>query len=83
MDARYKDGWTCRWLVVKSFISFEKGVMTYRILHDLNPENLRHTFTERSMISDYRTRNSGDLQIPKVRLEYAKRSFCLWYQKLE
>ena len=49
--------------------------MTYKILHDLCPENLRHKFTERSMITDYRTRNHGDLQIPKVRLEYAKRSF--------
>ena len=29
----------------------------------------------RSMISEYRTRNHGDLQIPKVMLEYAKRSF--------
>ena len=27
------------------------------------------------MISEHRTRNHGDLQIPKVRLEYAKRSF--------
>ena len=49
--------------------------MTYIILHDLCPEDLRHKFTERSMISEYRTRNHGDLQIPKVRLEYAKRSF--------
>ena len=49
--------------------------MTYRILHDLCPENLRLKFTERSMILDYRIRNSGDLQIQKVRLRYAKRSF--------
>ena len=49
--------------------------MTYKILHDLCPENLRHKFIERSMITDYGTRNHGDLQIPKVRLEYAKRSF--------
>ena len=27
------------------------------------------------MISEYGTRNHGDLQIPKVRLEYAKRCF--------
>ena len=74
-NARYKDGWTCQWLTVKSLISFEKGVMTYRILHDLCTENLRHKFTERSMVADYMTRNSGDLQIPKVRLEYAKPSF--------
>ena len=75
MDAKYKDGWNCEWLNVKSLLSFDNGVMTYKILHDLCPENLRHKFTERSMITDYRTRNHGDLQIPKVRLEYAKRSF--------
>ena len=75
VDAKYKDGWNCEWLNVKSLLSFDKGVMTYKILHDLCPENLRHKFTERSMITDYRTRNHGDLQIPKVRLEYAKRSF--------
>ena len=74
-NAKYKDGWTCKWLSVKSLISFDQGVMTYKILHDLCPENLLHKFTERSMISEYRTRNYGDLQIPKVRLEYAKRSF--------
>ena len=74
-NAKYKDGWTCKWLSVKSLISFDQGVMTYKTLHDLFPENLRHKFTERSMISEYRTRNHGDLQIPKVRLEYAKRSF--------
>ena len=39
--AKYKDGWTCTWLTVKSLISFDQGVMTYRILHDLCPENLR------------------------------------------
>ena len=37
--------------------------------------NLRHKFTERSLISEYKIRNRGDLEIPKVRLEYAKRSF--------
>ena len=42
---------------------------------DLCPENLRLKFTERSMASENITRNRGDLQIPKVRLEYAKRSF--------
>ena len=74
-NAKYKDGWTCKWLAVKSLISFDQGVMIYKILHGLCPENLRLKFTERSMISEYRTRNGGDLQISKVRLEYAKRSF--------
>ena len=49
--------------------------MTYKILHGLCPDNLRHKFVERSMVSEFKTRNHRDLQIPKVRLEYAKRSF--------
>ena len=74
-NAKYKDGWNCNWLDVKSLISFDQGVMTYKILHGLCPDNLRHTFVERSMVSEHKTRNHRDLQIPKVRLEYAKRSF--------
>ena len=65
----------CNWLDVKSLISFDQGVMTYKIVHGLCPDNLRHEFVARSMVSDYKTRNHRDLQIPKVRLEYAKRSF--------
>ena len=74
-EAKYKDGWNCNWLDVKSLISFDQGVMTYKILHGLCPDNLRHKFVERSMVSEYKTRNHRDLQIPKVRLEYAKRIF--------
>ena len=49
--------------------------MTYKILHGLCPDKFLHKFVERSMVSGYKTRNHRDLQIPKVRLEYAKRSF--------
>ena len=49
--------------------------MTYKILHDLCPENLRNKFTKRSQISEYETRNCKGLQIPKFKLEYAKQSF--------
>ena len=74
-NAKYKDGWNCNWLDVKSLISFDQGVMTNKILHGLCPDNLRHKFFERSMVSEYKTRNHRDLQIPKVRLEYAERNF--------
>ena len=74
-NAKYKDGWDCNWLDVKSLISFDLGVMTYKILHGLCPDNLRHKFIERSMISEYGTRNHRYLQSPKIRLEYAKKSF--------
>ena len=50
--------------------------MTYKILHGLCPDNLHHKFVERSMVSENGTRNHRDLQIPKVRLAYAKTSFC-------
>ena len=47
---------------------FDRGVMTYKILHDLCPDNLRHKLTERSQISNNRTSNCSDLQIARVRL---------------
>ena len=56
-------------------ISFDQGVMTNKMLHGLCPDNLCHIFVEKSMVSEYKTRNHRALQIPKVRLEYAKRSF--------
>ena len=56
-------------------ISFDQGVVTYKILHGLCPDNLRNKSVERSMVSEYKTRNHRDSQILKVRLEYAKRSF--------
>ena len=47
------------------------------MLHVLCPDNLSHKFAERSMVSEYKARNHRDLQIAKVKLEYAKRDFFL------
>ena len=74
-NAKHIDGLDCDWLDVKSLISFDQGVVIYKILHGLCPDNLRHKFVEISMISGYGTRNHRDLKIPKVKLEYVKRSF--------
>ena len=52
-NAKYKDGWNCNWLDVKFLISLDQGVMTYKILHGPCPDNLRHKFVERSMVSEY------------------------------
>ena len=65
-NAKYKDGWNCKWLDVKSLIPFDQGVMTIKS---------SIVCVERSMISEYGARNHRDLQIPKVKLEYANRSF--------
>jgi len=56
-------------------LNFDQGVMIYKILYGLCPSILRHKFFERSIISEYGTRNLRDLQIPKIGPEYAKRSF--------
>ena len=60
---------------VKSLISFNQGVMTYKTLHGLCPDSLCHKFLEISMISEYEKRNLRDLQTPKVGLAQTKRSF--------
>ena len=65
-NAKYKDGLDCNWLDVQSSISFDQGVTTYTILHGLCPDNLRHKFVERFMISEYGTRNHRELQSPKL-----------------
>ena len=51
--------------------------MTHKILHRNCPENLQNTFTRRSQISSYSTRNSHNLHLPKPRLEFTKKSFQL------
>ena len=68
----YRDGWHCKLLDVKSLISFNQGVMTYKFQHGLCSENRRHRLVERSIVSGYGTRNHRDLQTLKVRLEYEK-----------
>ena len=82
-NSKYKDWWNCNWLDVKPLSSFNQGVMTYKILHGLYPDDLRHKFVESSMISEYGTRNHRNLQIPKARLEYAKRSFTSRVSRIE
>ena len=46
-NAKYKVGWNCNWLDVKTLISFNQGAMTYKILHGLCHDNLRHKFVEK------------------------------------
>ena len=75
--AKYKDGWIYDWLPVKELIIFDRLVMTHKILHGNCPDNLRNKFTRRAQISNYSTRNSHNLHLPKPRLEFTKKSFQL------
>ena len=50
-------------------------ITTYKISNGLCPENLKNKFTPRSNISRYNTRKIDDFEIPRLRLEYCKKSF--------
>ena len=48
--------------------AFEQGVQTWKIVHGLWPKSVRHKFVERSMVSEYKTRNHRALKIRRVML---------------
>ena len=45
--ARIKDNWSKNFLQVKELITFDRSVMTYRIMNRLCPENLCNKFQRR------------------------------------
>ena len=73
--ARHKDGWVCDWLDVRNLIKYDQLITTYKIKNGLCPEILKNKFTPRSNISKYNTRKIDDFEIPRLRLEYCKKSF--------
>ena len=74
-NAKIKDNWSCSWMSVENIIRYDRSIMTYKIMNKLCPENLFDKYSPRSTISSYNTRNLKDLEIPKYRLEYPKKSF--------
>ena len=73
--ARIKDDWSKNFLQVKQLITFDRSVMTYKIMNRLCSENLWNKFQRRSHYSNYNTRFCENLQIPKYNLEYSKKRF--------
>ena len=73
--ASHKDGWVCDWLDVHNLVRYDRLITTYKINNGLCPENLKNKFTPRSNISRYNTRKIDDFEIPRLRLEYCKKSF--------
>ena len=74
-NARIKGEWSSNGLTAESLIRFDHSVMTYKILSELRPESLWDKCQYRSMYSDYETRNSKDLQVPRLITEHAKKGF--------
>ena len=76
-NARIKDEWSSNWLSVENLIRFDRSVMAYKILNKLSPESLWDKYQYRSAYSNYVTRNCKDLQIPRLKIEHAKKGFLL------
>ena len=74
-SSRLKDGWRCTWLSVSSLIEYDRAIMIYKITNDLCPDSLKGRFSTRSQLSNYRLRNSLDIDVPRQNLEFSKRSF--------
>ena len=53
-------------------ISFDRLVMTYKIINKLSPESLWDKFELRSVHSKCETRNCHDLELPRLNAERAK-----------
>ena len=47
----------------------------YKIVNKICPESLHDKFADRSSISKYDTRNKTDLQIPRLNLDFSRKSF--------
>ena len=73
--ARVKDNSSCDWLNVSNLISFDRLVMTYKIINKLSPERLWDKFELRSVHSKYETKDCHDLQTLTLNTERAKNGF--------
>ena len=60
---------------IDQMFQFDRSVLMYKIINKICPESLHDKFAERSSISKYDTRNKTDLQIPRLNLDFCRKSF--------
>ncbi len=72
---RLKDNWSRKYLSVEQAKKYDQLVMSYKIINRQYPESLLDVHHYRSQQSNYKTRNSRDLQIPRNNLEYLSKGF--------
>ena len=70
-----KDAYNKSILIVNQVMTYDRAVMTFKIVNEFCPEVLRNKFIERSTLSKYDTRNIKDLHVQKAKLEHTKKSF--------
>ena len=62
-------------LSIDQMFQFDRLVLMFKMINKICPENLHNKFVERSSISKYDTGNKTDLQIPRLNLNFSKKSF--------
>ena len=80
--SKVKDAWNKDLMSINQLMTFDRAVMTYKIVNQLCPAGLQNKFIERSVISKYNTRNRRDLYVQKRRV-HQTRFFVHWPNCLE
>ena len=80
-SSKIKNAYIKNILNVNQLLTFDRAVMTFKIVNKLCPEGLQNKFIERYALSKYNTRNMKDLHVQKLKLEHTKKSFCTLVQK--
>ena len=73
--ARLEDDWSHNWLTVEQLTRFDRSAMTYEIINRQCPESYWDKYHQRTKLSNRRTWNCRDLQIPINNPEYVKKGF--------
>ena len=73
--SKIKDFFIRPTLSMDQMFQFDRSVLMYKIINKICPESLNDKFAERSSISKYDTRNKADLQIPRLNLDFSRKSF--------
>ena len=60
---------------IYQMVHFNRSFLMFEIINEICPESLRDKFAVRLTISKYGIRNKTDLQIPKLNLDFSRKSF--------
>ena len=83
-SSKIKDDYNKNILNVNQLMTFDRAVMTFKIVNQLYPESLQNKFIERSALSKYNTRNMKDLHVQKTKIRtYEKKFFVHWPKSRE
>ena len=73
--SKIKDSLIRPTLSIDQMFQFDRLVLMFKIINKICPESLHDKVAERSSISKYDARNKIDLQIPRLNLDFSKKSF--------